>query len=111
MQVIDITTDQIAIKNLTVADNLWSRFLGLMGRKRFERGYGMLLKPCTSVHTMFMRVPIDIYFLDESNVIVDRRLQVSPWRIAIPKTKCCAVLEVPIPIKDLAIGSQLSIQD
>ena len=71
MQVIDITTDQIAIQNLTVAEPLVA-VPGLMGLP-LRAWLRHTTQPCTSVHTMFMRVPIDIYFLDESNVIVDRR--------------------------------------
>ena len=40
------------------------------------------MKPCGSVHTLFMRFPIDVVFLDRELSVVAVRLEVRPWRTA-----------------------------
>ncbi|MEI7880862.1 MAG: DUF192 domain-containing protein, partial [bacterium] len=47
-----------------VADTFWKRSIGLMGKPGLKAGQGLLLSPCGSIHTCFMRFPIDIIFLD-----------------------------------------------
>ena len=37
---------------------------GLLGRDGLEQGEGLLLRPASSIHTFFMRFPIDAVFLD-----------------------------------------------
>ena len=37
---------------------------GLMGRRSLEPGHGMLIRRTGSIHTFFMRFPIDAVFLD-----------------------------------------------
>jgi uncharacterized membrane protein (UPF0127 family) len=55
---------------------------GLLGRSGLEAGEGLLLKPCGSVHTFFMRFPIDVVFLDRELSVVAVRPEVPPWRTA-----------------------------
>jgi uncharacterized protein len=55
---------------------------GLLGRSGLERGEGLLLKPCGSVHTLFMRFPIDVVFLDRELSVLAVREAVPPWRTA-----------------------------
>lgn len=64
----------VLAERVSVADTIWSRFWGLMGRRDLPAGEGLLIKPCYSVHTMFMRFPIDVIFLDSD----DRVLKIAP---------------------------------
>ena len=52
--------------NLEVADGLWGRFLGLMGRPGLQPGAGLWLTG-NGIHMMFMRFPIDAVFLGRSD--------------------------------------------
>jgi uncharacterized membrane protein (UPF0127 family) len=45
-------------RRVTVADRWWRRAFGLMGRRHLAPGEGLLLEPCSSVHTLGMRFPI-----------------------------------------------------
>lgn len=47
---------------LEVADGLWARFMGLMGRSDLEPGSGLWLTG-NGIHMMFMRFPIDAVFV------------------------------------------------
>jgi outer membrane protein OmpA-like peptidoglycan-associated protein/uncharacterized membrane protein (UPF0127 family) len=63
-----------------IADTFWSRFKGLMWRNALPRGQAMLLKNCDSVHTAWMRFPIDLVYLDAKGQVLGTRQRVMPWR-------------------------------
>jgi uncharacterized protein len=70
------------VERCSVADKPWSRMRGLLGRSGLAQGEGLLLKPCGSVHTLFMRFPIDVVFLDRELSVVAVRPDLRPWRTA-----------------------------
>ena len=65
-----------------VADNPWTRFRGLMGKRGLELGESMLLRPAGSVHTCFMRFAIDVVFLDGDMEVIGIAPELRPWRAA-----------------------------
>ena len=67
---------------------------GLLGRDRLERGEGLLLRPASSIHTFFMRFPIDAVWLDRNLVVVGVTRDIAPWRTAAQRG-ARAVLELP----------------
>jgi hypothetical protein len=64
----------------TVADRPWTRMRGLLGRTGLPEGEGMLFPRTGSVHTMFMRFPIDVVFLDRELTVLSVKPGVQPWR-------------------------------
>ena len=61
----------------------WSdRLRGLLGKPQPAAGHALLITPCASVHTAFMRYPIDIVFLNGQGCVVKRVEALRPWRIA-----------------------------
>jgi uncharacterized protein len=65
-----------------VADRPLLRMRGLLGRRELPRGEGVLLRPAASVHTWFMRFPIDVVFLDPELRVQKIVPDLGPWRIA-----------------------------
>jgi uncharacterized protein len=65
-----------------VADRLLARARGLLGKRTLPRDEGLLLKPAGSIHTFFMRFPIDVVFLDRDLRVVGVRKALRPWRMA-----------------------------
>ena len=55
---------RIVCERVVVADRAHRRMRGLLGRKYLRQGEGMVLRPGWSIHTAFMRFPIDAVFLD-----------------------------------------------
>ena len=53
---------------------------GLLGRASLPSGEGILLRPAGSVHTFFMRFPIDVVFLDREAVVVGIEPSLRPWK-------------------------------
>jgi uncharacterized membrane protein (UPF0127 family) len=66
---------------IKVADSIGARARGLLGRRGLEPGEGLLLRPASSVHTAFMRFPIDVVFLDGQLRVLAIAEAVPPWRV------------------------------
>jgi uncharacterized protein len=64
----------------TVADTPLPRMRGLLGRKDLPPDEGVLLRPAGSVHTFFMKFPIDVVFLDRDGRVLRIAESVPPWR-------------------------------
>ncbi len=67
---------------VSVADRWWRRALGLLGRRTLDPDEGILLAPCNAVHTIGMRFPIDVVFLDGDGCVVSTRPALGPGRLA-----------------------------
>ena len=82
---------------LRVAETHWSRLRGLMGAKaaNFCAGEGLWIVPSHGVHTLAMRFPIDVLYLDSDKVVVYARPNLKPWRVAPVNIKAASVLELP----------------
>lgn len=73
-----------------VADTPRSRTRGLLGRDGLDGA--LLLRPASSVHTLRMRFPIDVAFLDASGT-VRRVVTMVPGRLGRPTWHARAVVE------------------
>src|SRR5215210_4697193 len=85
---------QVVCATCSVADTAFARMKGLLGRRSLSAGEGLLLRPAGSVHTAFMRFPIDVVFLDRELEVLQVSREVRPWRVAA-KRGAKAVLELP----------------
>lgn len=74
---INPTSPPLAIRR---ADGFVARLTGLLFAPPLAPGVGLLLVPCASVHTAFMRGPIDVVFLDRAGVIARIVPHLAPWR-------------------------------
>ncbi len=84
----------------------WSRLRGLLGREPSP----ILLAPARSVHTCFMRLPIDVVFLDEELRVVKVARALEPWRFAGARG-ARAVLELPAGgAAGLRVGARLALR-
>lgn len=89
-----------------------TRFLGLMGRKSLEPGSGILLRPSSGVHTLFMRIAIDVVGLDRQLRVVRLWPRLRPWRMTSVNLKIQSVLELAagqIEECGIELGDQLAV--
>ncbi len=84
----------VVCERCVVAGTAVSRMRGLLGRKGLAAGEGLLLRPASSIHTFFMRFPIDVVFLDRELAVRKVVPDVGPWRVAFGLGSK-AVLELP----------------
>ncbi len=78
----NLTRRTVLATNLEVADNGKRRRKGLLGRNGLAAGEGLWIVPCESVHTFFMRFPIDLVYLDKEHRVRKVRSAVGAWRLS-----------------------------
>ena len=93
-RIISETRGTIVAEDVHLADRIWSRFWGLMGRKDLPDGAALLLRPTSSIHTAFMRFPIDVVFLDRSLRVVKVVLGMRPFRVTMALKGAHSALEL-----------------
>jgi len=94
-----------------LADGVVTRMRGLLGRAGLPRGHGLLIEPAWSVHTWFMRFPIDVVFLDRELTVLKVRTHMRPWRTA-SRFRARSVLELAAGECDrlrLQVGDRLAL--
>lgn len=81
--------------NVVLADSAYKRLKGLLGRSCLEKGEALLIRPCMSIHTVAMRFPIDVLFLDSEGVVIAKYEAMAPYRFTSIFFKAKSVLELP----------------
>ena len=84
---------QIVCERCYVAERSLPRIRGLIGWSELAPGEGMLLRPSWSIHTAFVRYPIDVVFLDDDLKVLSIA-HLKPFRAAF-RWGAKAVLELP----------------
>ena len=100
---------RVVAGNVRVARGFFDRALGLMFSKGMGGFDGLLLEPCRSVHTCFMRYPIDVVFLDGGMRVVGLVRRMPPWRMTRLHPGAVRALELmggALPA-DVGVGDRL----
>ena len=95
MKVINESRGTTLAGNAEVARSFWSRLVGLMGRRELPAGSGLVVEPSGSVHTFWMRFPIDVIFVDRANRIVGLREVMPPNRPFAGAWRAHRTVELP----------------
>lgn len=95
MKIINQTKNTVLAEDAIIADTFLKRIKGLLGRKDFKPGGALTIKPCNSIHTFFMRFPIDGLFLDKDNCVVAAVPFISPFRLTYIYFTAVLAIELP----------------
>ena len=95
LRIANKTRAKVLADRASEARRFGQRLIGLMGRRNFEFGEGLHLVPCNSIHTFFMRMPIDAVFLDSEKRVVKVYPALPPWRMSGIHLNARTVLELP----------------
>ena len=95
IKVLNKTREKVLASHADQATSFGSRFMGLMGKKDLPFGAGLHIAPCNSIHTFFMKIPIDAVFLDKELKVVKVCSAMVPWRISSVVFRAHSVLELP----------------
>lgn len=68
------------VLNVPLAQSFLQRTVGLIGRTELGPADGLWFDRCSSIHTFFMRTPIDVVFLDRDKRVIQALPNVQPWR-------------------------------
>ena len=94
LSLVNQRTDEALAERIEVAVTRQDRRKGLLGRTGLEPSSALIIAPCFSIHTMFMRFDIDAVFVDDDGRAVKVVRDMGPWRIAVNPT-AHAVVEMP----------------
>jgi uncharacterized protein len=92
----NLTRGTVVAHRVEVAASPVRRLLGLMGRSGWADADGLLIRPCNSIHTCFMRVPIDALFVGRDRVVLELAPDRRPWRLGPIVWRAAWVLELPV---------------
>jgi uncharacterized protein len=85
-----LVSDARVLASAEVADKRSSRRRGLLRRDTIEGA--LVLRPCRWVHTIGVRFPIDVAYLDSDGVVM-KTIQMRRHRMGIPVWRSAAVIE------------------
>lgn len=110
MQIINQSNGKVIATKFFLAKSFWHRLRGLLGRKLLPSGEALVLEPCSSVHSCFMRFSIDIVFIDKQKKIIYLQENLTPWHFSPVVRKAKAVIELPagsIKAQSISLGDTL----
>lgn len=81
MKVYNSSKNNLIADDVKIAQNFFTRSFGLLLRKSLSENEGLIIKPCCSIHTFFMKFNIDVLFVNKQNQIVALYENVKPRRI------------------------------
>lgn len=85
IRLLNETRDCVVAEDVELADTVWKRVVGLMGRDTLEPGHALLIEPCSSIHMFFMKFAIDVIYLDGRDKVIKIVRNLPPWRISAAK--------------------------
>lgn len=95
MKIINKTKNIVIAAEACVADSFYKRLKGLLGCRGLKTHSALIIKPCNSVHTFFMKFPIDVLFLDKNNKVIKLKQSLKPFRISPLYFNARVVIELP----------------
>jgi len=113
-RILNATRGTAVAEQAEVARSFLARGRGLMGRTALPTGYGLIIYPEWSIHMFFMRIPLDVLFVDKQHTVVGVRENLPPWTpyAGVSPRRGCYVIELPvgaIHASQTSVGDQLDI--
>ena len=95
MPVINATRKTWLATKVRKADNFLTRLVGLLKRKNLGPEEALWLMPSKGIHTVGMKFPIDVVFLNRGNTVVGLVQGMAPCRLSSIHFTSYSVLELP----------------
>lgn len=86
---------KILSSNIRPAESFADRLIGLMFKKELVGADGLMIDPCRSIHTCFMKYSLDIVFISSKNQVVKIIRDIKPWRMTWIYFRASKTLELP----------------
>lgn len=93
--VVNLTRNTELGDRIRIAQTSLTRMIGLLPRRHLSPGEGLLIRPSQGVHTIGMRFPIDVIFLDANFGVIHLHRSMQPFRLTAVHWKSRSVLELP----------------
>ncbi|WEG13576.1 DUF192 domain-containing protein [Pullulanibacillus sp. KACC 23026] len=111
MELVNVTSGKQLAGNVEQAATFGKRLKGLMFRHHLSMDSAMYLAPCRSIHTFFMKFPIDVLYVDSENNIVSLEKNMPPGKVGKTVRHAKYVIELNagrIDQTDTQIGHKLA---
>ncbi len=95
MVIVNETRGTTVADRAEIAASFWSRGKGLIGRKSLPEGYGLIIRPCGSIHMFFMAIPLDVLHLGRDGRVLRVLTGIKPWRLGPIVRGGKSVIELP----------------
>lgn len=108
----DETAGCVLAGKATLANHFGERLVGLLGRRALKAGEGLVLVPCNAIHTLLMRFPLDVAFVDREFHVVHVLSDLRPNRIPPPVPGAWLAIELPagaLVKAGVAVGDTLTL--
>ena len=86
-RIVNASRGTVVASQAEKAESHWARLMGLMGRRGLPEGGALLITPCSSVQTFFMRFAIDVVFLDGDGQVVKVVPALKPYRAGLGRAR------------------------
>jgi uncharacterized protein len=97
------------VADIFIADTFMKRFLGYMFRKK-PHHEAILINPCSSIHTYFMKFNIDVLFLNENMKVIRKIDKLEPSRVIMPVKASVMVIEAEAGrFTEVAVGDKVTL--
>jgi uncharacterized membrane protein (UPF0127 family) len=99
VRVSNTTRGGVLCQRCRIANNIFTRVRGLLGRKSLNDNEGLLIVPCPSIHMFGMKFALDVIFLTRENVVTDFVENIAPGKYYVAKPnhgKAHSALELPV---------------
>jgi hypothetical protein len=101
--ILNRTKGTILADKAEFARSFLGRLIGLLNKRQLPAGYALILIPCRSIHTFFMRMPIDCLFLNRDLQVIKIVKDMKPFRLSGHVFEAQMAVELPAGIADKSI--------
>ena len=111
VKVINRTRQEVIADSAELANNVWTRFWGLIGRRELPPRSGLVLQPGGGIHMMFMRIPLDVIHVDKRDRVTHVLRGIKPWRFGPLFVGGKLAIELPVGAADnVQVGDVVDIE-
>lgn len=89
----NLTRKEVLANQVEKTSGFFGRMKGLMGKSSFDQNHVLWIPYCNSIHTFFMRFPIDVIFVDKNLIVKSVYKNIKPWRVLWPIWGASSVFE------------------
>ncbi|HVA34496.1 MAG TPA: DUF192 domain-containing protein, partial [Candidatus Baltobacteraceae bacterium] len=79
-RLLDADSRRVLVPYVVRAVGPFARAIGLLGQNSLEPDAAMWFDRCAAIHTLGMRMTIDVVFLDARGAVLSAQAGVRPWR-------------------------------
>lgn len=93
--VINKTRGTCLAEKAGMAKSFFSRLKGLLGKKVLPQGEGLVIMPCSSIHCLGMKFPIDVIYVSSDHRVMELVENLQPNRLGPVVKESKYVVELP----------------